>query len=66
MFDIALAATNGGPGNATNVVNLYIYEQAFRSLHFAEAAAMTVIVLVGTTVLTIGMLWGSKRLEELN
>jgi multiple sugar transport system permease protein len=48
------------------VVNLYIYEQAFRSLHFAEAAAMTVIVLAGTIVLTLGMLWGSKRLEELN
>jgi multiple sugar transport system permease protein len=66
MFDIALAATNGGPGNATNVVNLYIYEQAFRGLHFAESAAMTVIVLAGTIVLTLGMLWGSKRLEELN
>lgn len=66
MFDMALAATNGGPGDATNVVNLYIYEQAFRSLHFAEASAMTVIVLTGTMVLTLGLLWGSKRLEDLN
>lgn len=65
MFDMALAATNGGPGNATNVINLYIYEQAFRSLHFAEAAAMTVIVLAGTIVLTLGMLWGSRKLEDL-
>ena len=65
MFDIALSATSGGPGNATNVVNLYIYEQAFRSLHFAEAAAMTVIVLAGTVVLTLGMLWGSRKLEDL-
>jgi multiple sugar transport system permease protein len=66
MFDIALAATNGGPGNATNVINLYIYEQAFRSLHFAEASAMTVIVLAGTIVITLGMLWGSKKLEDFN
>jgi multiple sugar transport system permease protein len=66
MFDMALAATNGGPGDATNVVNLYIYEEAFRSLHFAEASAMTVIVLAGTIVLTLGLLWGSKRLEDVN
>ena len=66
MFDMALAATNGGPGNATNVINLYIYEQAFRSLHFAEASAMTVIVLAGTIVITLGMLWGSRKLEDLN
>ena len=43
MFDIALAATYGGPGGATNVINLFIYEEAFRSLRFAESAAMAVI-----------------------
>ncbi len=64
MFDIALASTNGGPGNATNVINLFIYEQAFRSLHFAESAAMAVIVLVLTMGLTALFLVGSKRLED--
>jgi multiple sugar transport system permease protein len=66
MFDIVLSSTNGGPGNATNVINLFIYEQAFRSLHFAEASAMTVIVLIGTTVLTLAFLWGSKKLEDIH
>lgn len=64
MFDIALAATYGGPGGATNVVNLFIYEEAFRSLHFAESAAMAVVILVVTMVLTGVFLWGSTRLEE--
>ncbi|MDW6022500.1 sugar ABC transporter permease [Mesorhizobium sp. BAC0120] len=64
MFDIALAATYGGPGGATNVVNLFIYEEAFRSLHFAESAAMAVVILVITMVLTGVFLWGSTRLEE--
>lgn len=63
MFDIALAATNGGPGNATNVINLYIYEEAFRSLHFAESAAMAVIILVLTMALTALFLYGTKKLE---
>ena len=30
MFDIVLAATYGGPGKATNVLNLFIYEEAFQ------------------------------------
>lgn len=64
MFDIALAATNGGPGQATNVINLFIYEEAFRSLKFAESAAMAMIILVLTMVLTGIFLVGSRKLEE--
>ena len=52
MFDIVLAATYGGPGKATNVVNLFIYEEVFRSLRFAESAAMAVVVLATTMVVT--------------
>ena len=65
MFDIVLAATYGGPGKATNVINLFIYEEAFRSLRFAESAAMAVIVLVLTMVLTGLFLRASRKLEEL-
>lgn len=64
MFDIALVATRGGPGQATNVVNLYIYEQAFRSLRFGESAAMAVIVLVITMILMVVFLRGTRKLEE--
>jgi len=64
MFDIALAATHGGPGRATSVVNLFIYEEAFRSLKFAESAAMSIIVLVLTMALTAVFLRGSRYLEE--
>ncbi len=65
MFDIVLAATAGGPGKATNVINLFIYEEAFRSLRFAESSAMSIIVLVLTMVLTALFLRGSRKLEEL-
>jgi multiple sugar transport system permease protein len=64
MFDIVLAATYGGPGKATNVVNLFIYEEAFRSLRFAQSSAMAIIVLVLTMVLTGIFLRGSRKLEE--
>ncbi|SEB07945.1 carbohydrate ABC transporter permease [Leifsonia sp. 21MFCrub1.1] len=64
MFDIVLTTTNGGPGKATEVVNLYIYQQAFQLLRFSESSAMAVIVLVLTTILTLVFLWGSKKLED--
>jgi len=64
MFDIVLASTYGGPGKATNVINLFIYEEAFRSLRFAESAAMAVIVLVLTMVLTALFLRGTRVLED--
>jgi multiple sugar transport system permease protein len=64
MFDIVLTSTNGGPGATTGVINLFIYEEAFRSLHFAESATMAVIVLVLTMMLTGLFLYGSRKLEE--
>lgn len=65
MFDIVLAATNGGPGDATNVVNLFIYEEAFHSLRLSESAAMSIIILVLTMAMTGIFLWGSRKLEKL-
>jgi multiple sugar transport system permease protein len=64
MFDIALAATKGGPGNATNVLNLYIYEKGFRSLEFGSASSMATIVLVVTMLLTFVLFRISHRLEN--
>ena len=64
MFDIVLATTHGGPGQSTNVVNLYIYQQAFQSLKFPESAAMAVIVLIITMALTFVFLGLSRRLEN--
>ena len=65
MFDIVLASTAGGPGKATNVINLFIYEEAFRALRFAVSAAMSIVVLVLTMVFTAIFLRASRKLEEL-
>lgn len=65
MFDIVLAATAGGPGKATNIINLFIYEEAFRSLRFAESSAMAIVVLILTMIFTGIFLRGSRKLEEL-
>lgn len=64
MFDIVLASTVGGPGRATNVVNLFIYQEAFGAMRFAPSAAMSVIVLVLTMALTAVFLIGTRALEK--
>lgn len=64
LFDIVLASTLGGPGKATSVINLFIYEEAFRSLNFAGAAAMAMVVLLLTLILTSLFLSASRKIEE--
>lgn len=64
MFDIVLVTTQGGPGQSTNVVNLYVYQQAFQSQRFAETAAMAIIVLIITMMLTFAFLRISRNLEN--
>lgn len=51
-FDAILALTGGGPGTATEILNLYIYEVAFSNLDLSYAAAMAVVLLLGTAVVS--------------
>jgi multiple sugar transport system permease protein len=46
------------------VINLFIYEEAFRSLRFAESSAMAIIVLVLTMILTALFLAGRGGSRE--
>jgi len=52
MFDIVFTATGGGPGNSTEVINMYIYKTAFRSLSFDRASAMSVLMVIAAFALT--------------
>lgn len=64
MFDIIYAATRGGPSNSTEVINLYIYDSAFRSLAFDQASAMSILIVIGAFVLTFVFIRISVRLER--
>ena len=52
-FDMVLALTGGGPGNATTVLALGVYDSIFRQLELGRGAAMAV-VLVLVNVVMIG------------
>lgn len=43
IFNLIVAMTNGGPGYTTEVPVLRIYREAFRSLHFGYAAALSIV-----------------------
>jgi ABC-type sugar transport system permease subunit len=53
IFDLPFAMTNGGPGNATRVFNLYLYQKGFSFLQMGEACAMGVILFTLIIIATI-------------
>ena len=52
VFDTVAVTTGGGPANATNVLQLYIYDMAFGRFQFGYASAMSVGLLVVLGVIT--------------
>ncbi len=52
-FDIIYVMTRGGPANATSVLILYIYQQAFGFSAFGYAAAMASILVIALMLLTV-------------
>jgi multiple sugar transport system permease protein len=54
VFDTVSVATQGGPANASNVIQYYIYEVAFsRSYDFGYASAMSVALMVVLATISI-------------
>lgn len=47
MFDLVFGLTRGGPGNATELVGIYIYNQGFQffELGYGSAAAMVMLII---------------------
>lgn len=54
VFDTVSVATQGGPANASNVIQYYIYEVAFsRGYDFGYASAMSVALLVVLAAISV-------------
>ena len=53
VFDTVSVATQGGPANASNVIQYYIYNVAFSRYDFGYASAMSVALLVVLSVITV-------------
>ncbi|MFI9611825.1 carbohydrate ABC transporter permease [Streptomyces sp. NPDC052023] len=53
VFDTVAVTTMGGPANATNVLQYYIYGSAFGRFQFGYASAMSVALLIVLTAVTV-------------
>ncbi|MET9834989.1 sugar ABC transporter permease [Streptomyces sp. NPDC006385] len=53
VFDTVAVTTSGGPADATNVLQFYIYGAAFGRFQFGYASAMSVALLVVLSAITV-------------
>ncbi len=55
-FDLFFLLTEGGPGNASDVVAWRIYVETFRNLNFGLGAAMSYLLALATLLLSYGFI----------
>jgi glucose/mannose transport system permease protein len=61
-FDLVAAQTGGGPGLATNVPAIYVYDLMFQRGQIAQGAAAAVMILVALAlVIAPYAIWQSRR-----
>ena len=53
MFDVIFVTTRGGPGNTTEVANLFVYDSAFRLLSFENSSTMSVLIVLAVLLFTL-------------
>ena len=54
-FAAIFAATGGGPGSATEILNLYAYRTSFAELNLGYGAALAMVLLAITLVISYFM-----------
>ncbi len=64
-FAYQFLITKGGPNDATNVLGLMIYEEAFAKFNLGRASAMSLVLFALLLVLTIFQLYLLREREEI-
>lgn len=63
MFDVNLALTKGGPYNATELITLNIYNDAFLNQNYGTAQAKAIMFFLVVSVIALAQVAISKRKE---
>jgi multiple sugar transport system permease protein len=61
LFDLIYTTTRGGPLNSTQTIVYYIYELAFQTQRLGYGAAAAYLLFAVTLLLTLGVIWYSRR-----
>jgi len=64
IFDLVQVMTEGGPAYASDVLATYMYRSAFKHDRMGFAAALAVVMLIATLLLTVLYLRWSARTED--
>src|SRR5690349_17287991 len=62
-FDTIFVITQGGPGTASETINIYLYLQAFAFYNIGYASAVVVVFFVIIAVLSLVLLWARQRTQ---
>lgn len=62
-FDIIFVMTQGGPGTASETINIYLYLQAFSFFNIGHASAVVIVFFVIIVALAVILLWARERLR---
>ena len=53
IYDTVAIMTNGGPGRATKMLVLYIFQEAFNNYHYGLASAIAMVLLIVVLIVTV-------------
>jgi multiple sugar transport system permease protein len=60
-FDIIYVMTQGGPGTASETINIYLYLQAFSFYDIGYGSAVAVVFFIIVVALSLVLLWLRQR-----
>lgn len=60
-FDIIYAMTQGGPGTASETINIYLYNVAFSYYDIGYGSAIAVVFFIVIITLSLALLWARQR-----
>ena len=60
-FEVIVATTQGGPGDATYTLPVMIWETAFVNFQMGDAAAASLVLLVAVSIVISALLWLVSR-----
>jgi multiple sugar transport system permease protein len=65
-FEVIYVISNGGPGTASETVNLFLFSQAFAYYNVGKASAVVVVFFAFILALSMILLWIRERSKWYN
>lgn len=65
-FEVIYVISSGGPGTASETINLYLYSQAFAYYNVGTASTVVVVFFAIILLLSVALLWVRERSKWYN